>query len=218
MASSRSALRDLLEAARLWRAAAFPEKATSAAEDYDIIRADFVNRLTDAFQSAVSTNGRAARNAAGRALAEDIPAAFGRGYSDAGGGEPEDDDDAWVTAKQAEQLQFMADAITSLRGMGENITEDIINARVELWAGMLDGVYSEGKLRGSKNMLCYFDGDDGAESCQTCQDLKDGPPRTVKYILAHHLVPQPGNENFECGCWKCEHHWFSVKTDEQVTL
>ncbi len=115
-------------------------------------------------------------------------------------------------------MAYMTDALASLRGLGDSITEDTINARAELWGGMLDGVYSEGKLRGSKNMLCYFDGDDGAESCDTCQGLKDGPPRSVKWIIAHQMNPYPGNKNFDCGCWKCEHGWRSVKTDEWMTL
>ncbi len=215
----RAALVDLLKVALRWQAAAFPQKATSSGEDYDVIRADLVNRLTDAFLSAVSTNSRSASNAAKRALIEDIDAAFHRGYADAGGKETEDDDEAWVTAKQAEQRDYMTEALASLRGLGDSITEDTINARAELWGGMLDGVYSEGKLRGSKNMMCYFDGDDGEESCDECQELKAGPPRSVKYILAHDLARRNGNENFGCGRWKnCHHNWFSVETDEQMTF
>jgi len=192
--------------------------ATSGGEDYDNIRADLVDKLKDAFLSFVSTNGKAARNKAKRTLVEDIPAAFYRGYEDGGGDTTEPDDEAWLTAKQAEQLGFMGDALDALRATGEDITESAIDSRVEFWAGTLDGIYSEGKLRGSKNMMCYFDGDDGAESCDTCQGLKDGPPRSVKYILAHDLIPRPGNKNFDCGGWQCQHGWRSVKTNEWMTL
>ncbi len=190
-------------------------------EDYDVVRADFVNRLTDAFLIFASTGGassRASRNAAARAVAEDVPAAFYAGYKDAGGDDTEDEDESWLTAEQGRQLAFMTDALAAVRGAGDVSTEDAIGARVEMWAATLDGIFSEGKLRGSKNMMCYFDGDDGDESCSDCQDLKAGPPRSVKYILAHELVPKPGNENFECGCWKCKHNWRSVKTDEWMTF
>jgi hypothetical protein len=197
-------------------------KATSSGEDYDVIRADLVNRIEEAFMDFVSQSGAVTRfrSAAGRALAEDIPAAFERGYQDAGGEELDDDDNAWVTAKQSEQIAYMADAFESLKETraNETATEDGIAARAEIWGAMLDGVYSEGKLRGGKNMMLYFDGDDGAESCETCQKLKDGPPRSAKWVREHEMVPTPGNENFECKCFRCQHNWFSVKTDEQVTF
>lgn len=199
-------------------------KATSAAEDYDVIRADLVTRIGEAFMDFVSQSGGVTRfrNAAGRALTEDIDAAFHRGYTDAAGAdaETEQDDEDWVTSKQGEQRDFMAAAFESFKDVrtNETATQDYIDGRAEVWGGMLDGVYSEGMLRGSKNEMCYFDGDDGAESCETCQDLKAGPPRSVKYILAHNLIPHPGNTEFECGGWKCEHGWRSVKTDKWVTI
>ncbi len=202
--TARAALADLLKVARQWQAAAFPTKATGADEDYDVIRADLVNRLADAFQSAVSTNGRAAGNAAKRALAEDIPAAFGRGYSDAGGGELEDDDNAWVTAKQAEQIDYMADALASLRGLGDSITEDAINARVELWAGMLDGVYVEGKLRGARNKMLTWRLGETEVHCDTCAKL-DGQRHSAKWWAAHDYIPrEPGSDTLDCKGYNCD--------------
>lgn len=195
--------------------------ALPATEDYDVTRADLVNRLTDAFLTFVSSQrGQASRNAARKAVAEDVPAAFYAGYADAGGEDTDDDDEKWLTAEQARQLDFLTDAFTALADDRDNetATEAAIDARVELWADTLDGIYSEGYLRGSKNIMCYFDGDDGAETCDDCQELKDGPPRSVKWILAHEKKPFPGNKKFKCGCWKCQHNWFSVKTDEQVTF
>lgn len=197
-------------------------KATSAGEDYDVIRANLVNRIEEAFMDFVSQSGAVTsfRNRANRALLEDIPAAFARGYQDAGGEETEDDDDAWVTAKQQEQTGYMGDAFESLKEWraSDNFSESDVSDRAEVWGGMLDGVYSEGALRGGKNQMLYFDGDDGQESCETCQKLKDGPARSAKYVREHELIPHPGNENFECKCFRCQHNWFSVKTDEQVTL
>jgi hypothetical protein len=197
-------------------------KATSATESYDVIRADLVNRIGEAFMNFVSQAGRVTsfRSAAGKALAEDIPAAFKRGYQDAGGGELESDDDDWVTSKQSEQIAFMADAFEGLKDVraNETATQDYIDQRADLWGGMLDGVYSEGMLRGGKNMMLYFDGDDGAESCATCQRLKEGPPHSAKWVREHDMIPHPGNDVFDCGGWRCQHNWFSVKTHEQVTI
>lgn len=191
-------------------------------EDYDVIRADLVNSIFDAFIGFLSSSGSVSkwRSAAGKALVSDVPAAFERGYQDTGGQETDPEDDAWATAKQAEQIGYMADAFDSLKDWRnrENFTESDVQDRAEVWGAMLDGVYSEGRLRGSRNVMCYFGGDDGLENCDTCRKLKDGPPHSVKWILAHNLIPHPGNTEFECGSWRCQHNWFSVKTDEQVTF
>lgn len=190
-------------------------------EDYDVTRADLVNRLTDAFLSFVSSaRGQGFKNAARRALVEDIPAAFYRGYQDAGGEETEADDEKWLTAEQGRQLDFMVDAFTALTVQRDNesSTQAGIDSRVGMWAATLDGIYTEGKLRGSKNVMCRFDGVDGEHSCESCQDLKDGPPRSVKWIRAHNAIPKPGNKDFDCECWNCLHNWFSVKTGEQMTF
>ncbi len=191
-------------------------------EDIDILRADLVNSIFDAFIGFLSSAGSVTkwRNDGRKALARNIPDAFYRGYQDAGGEETEDEDEAWIKSKLGEQSDFMGGAFESLKGWrdGETFTEGDVQARADVWGGMLDGVYSEGKLRGGKNMMLYFDGDDGAESCDTCQRLKDGPNRSTKYVREHGLIPYPGNPNFECGSYRCEHNWFSVKTDEQVTF
>lgn len=191
----------------------YATKATSADEDYDVIRADLVDRIETAFMDFVSQAGAVTsfRNAAGRALIEDIDAAFHRGYRDAGGEETEDDDEAWVTAKQSEQRGFMADAFESLKEWraSEKFTEGDIQARAELWGGMLDGVYSEGKLRGASNVMLTFDGEDGTESCDDCQRLK-GQRHSAKWWTKRDLVRRNGNENYACGRWKnCQHGFYT---------
>jgi len=194
-------------------------------EDIDVLRADLRNRLKDAFSSyagASSRGGRAFISDAKQALQEDLSGAFYAGYREAAGdgAETEDDDESWLTATLSEQQSYLDDAFKSVRGAAndESITEDDIDNRVEKWGGTLDGVYSQGILRGSKNLMCYFAGDDGKESCATCQRLQSGPNRSVRYILSHGLNPYPGNPNFECGNWECAHNWFSVKDDSQVTF
>lgn len=183
---------------------AVPFKATSSGEDYDVIRADFVNRLTDAFLSFVSTNGRAARNDARRAVAEDLPAAFYRGYQDAGGDETENDDEKWLTDGQAEQLGFMSDALAALKESGDAVTEDAINARVETWAQTLDSFYQQGKLRGAKNKMLTWSLGATEKHCATCSKL-DGQRHSAKWWIAHKYIPrQPGSETLECGGWNCD--------------
>lgn len=189
-------------------------KATSADEDYDVIRADFTDRLKDAFLSFVSTNGRAARNDARRAVAEDIPAAFYRGYKDAGGDETEDDDESWLTAKQAEQLGFMNDALAALKAQGDDITEGAIDSRVEVWAGTLDSVYAQGKLRGAANKMLTWRLGDTEQHCRTCSKL-DGQRHSAKWWQAHDYIPrEPGSDTLDCKGYNCDCRLEDDKGDE----
>ena len=89
--------------------------------------------------------------------------------------------------------------------------------RVDGYVATLEGVYTEGKLRGSKNKTLEFDGDDGEESCEDCQRLK-GKRRTIKWILANNAIPRPGNDYFECQGYKCQHYWVDTKTGERYTF
>ncbi len=217
----RDELRRLLALASRTLAARQAKAEIPPTEDIDILRADLVNSLFDAFIGYLSSSGGVTkwRNDGRKALARNIPDAFYRGYQDAGGEETEDEDEAWIKGKLSEQMDFMGGAFESLKGWrdGETFTEGDVQARADVWGGMLDGVYSQGLLRGGKNQMLYFDGDDGKESCTTCQNLK-GKKRSTKWVLEHDMIPYPGNKNFECGGWQCEHGWRSVKTDELVTF
>lgn len=218
--TARAHLRDALALMATALGRKLAEARLPATEDYDVVRADLVNRLTDAFLTFVSTaRGGGALNAAKRALTEDIPAAFYRGYKDAGGEEVDDADEKWLTATQATQVAWMDNTFEGLKVQRDNdsATESGLQARAEVWGKTLDGIYSEGRLRASKNITLEFDGDDGAESCKDCQKLK-GKRRTIKWILEHDMIPRPGNENFECGGWKCEHFWKNPKTGERYTF
>jgi hypothetical protein len=236
-AQARAALAALLPAAKAWLDGTLgpfratpplphwpPTKATTASDDYDAIRFDYAERIFDAFISYMSATGAVTRyrSAAGKAVIEDFTAAFGRGIDDGGGDSADIDpeDDAWLTARVSEEIGHLADAfdaLKDLRASGEFVEVDI-QAKADVWVASLDGVYSEAKLRASKNMLCRFDGDDGEHSCESCQSLKTGPPRTVKWILAHDAIPRPMNPEFDCKCIHCMHNWFSVKTGEQMTF
>jgi hypothetical protein len=194
----------------------------ASGDDYSVVRSNYEDRLFDAFMSYIQSGSRSHRSAAGRAVVEAVPAAFEAGIED-GGGDRDDidaEDSAWATAQQGAQVDYLDGVFEWLKDLRANdtATEDMIQGRVDVWVGTLDGIYSEGRLRGMKNQKLYFDGDDGAESCETCQKLKDGPARTAKWVREHDMAPHPGNTNFECGGWRCEHAWFSVKTDEQVTF
>lgn len=185
--------------------------ALPATEDYDVVRADLSNRLFDAFMGFLSSAGSVTkwRNAARRALVEDVPGAFYRGYEDAAGAdaETEPEDERWITAETARQMAFMDYTFEALREIraDESARESDVEARCETWARTLDGIYSEGKLRGAGNVMLTFDGDDGNESCPECQKYK-GQRHGARWWIARDLVRRNGNDNYGCGRWEpCQH-------------
>lgn len=183
--------------------------AVPATDDYSATRADLVKRLKDAFLSFVSSSrGQRYKNAARTALAEDIPAAFYAGYIDGAGAdaETEPEDEKWLTAKQGEQLDFLADAFGALADLRDNetATEAGIDARVETWAATLDSIYAQGRLRGAGNKMLTWHVGSTEKHCATCLKL-DGQRHSAKWWLKKGYIPrEPGSETLECHGYQCD--------------
>lgn len=183
--------------------------------DYDDVESDLRDRLKDAFISYLSSAGSVTsyRNAARRALVEDIYSAFYAGFAEAAGdgSETTDEDEKAISTILNQQLDHMLNAFASLKEQRkdpDSLKESEVDDRVDDWAHMLFGVYGEGKLRGDRNKMLTFDGDDGTESCDECQEYK-GQRHSAAWWLTRDLVRRNGNEHFGCGRWKpCQHNLY----------
>lgn len=199
--------------------AAAIKAALPPTEDYANVRADYEQRLFDSFISAASSSRTTSqRNAAKRAVVDDVSAAFYAGYADAGGEDTEADDEQWLTARQNEELGHLDGVFQWLKEQrdAETITEDAVQARVEAWASTLDGIYNEGKLRGAKNKMLTWRLGDTENHCATCAKL-DGGRHSAKWYLARDYIPRKPQAAMECGGWKCD---CSLEDDDgnEVTL
>lgn len=212
MATARAQVRQALQDVAAALQPLLSEALIPPTEDYDVVRADLVNRLGDAFIDYVSSRiGTAAMAEAKRAVTEDVPGAFYRGYRDAGGEETDDGDEKWLTATQRAQLAWLEKAFADLKAVRRDGTAkaDDLRARAEVWGVTLDGIYAEGKLRGRQNVMLTLDGDDGEESCVECQRYK-GKRHSAKWWLKRDLVRRNGNTNYTCGRWgNCHHHFYT---------
>jgi hypothetical protein len=149
-----------------------------------------------------------------KAMVQSFSEAFDRGYADAGGDtkEMEQADHTWVGNKQTTEIGFIGQLFDRLKELkkeepDEDNTSEV-DDRAEGYATTLDGVYAEGRLRGNKNIMLTFDGDDGQESCKDCQKWK-GKRHSAKFWIKRGLIPgQPGNQNFACRGYNCEHYLF----------
>lgn len=150
-----------------------------------------------------------------REMIESFTLAFDQGYAD-GGGDPQEkerDDDAWLTAKMNAEIGYIDQLFQQLKELKDEAKEDptVLDGeaqrRAEGYARTLDGVYSEGKVRGGKNVMLTFGGEDGDENCNTCKKLK-GKRHRAKWWVKRGLTIFRGNQNYECGCWQCWHFLF----------
>lgn len=185
------------------------EATVPDAPAYPKTRREYVSIVGAAVSGYLERGGRSYKNTMRRAVAEKFPDAFYRGYSDVGGEDTEPEDESWLTDKMNAELGFIDDLFASLkliRDAGDFDADAIADEKADGYADTLDGVYAEGKLRGDRNKFYTFVGDDGAESCISCKRLK-GKRMKAKKIIKDGLVPAPGNENFDCGGYRCQHYW-----------
>lgn len=86
--------------------------------------------------------------------------------------------------------------------------------RAAIWANKsLMTLYDEGIASANGNAMMEFAGDDGEESCATCQRLK-GQRHRMKNWKRRKLRPQVDTENFKCGGWQCKH--VLIRTTERA--
>jgi hypothetical protein len=192
--------------------------ALKAAAGYDGIRNAYFGAIFDAVYDYL-TNDRPVtsfRASMQRAMVQAFGDTVDIAYVDGGGDLPLDDETLdWYNSQVSAEMGFIEELFSRLREDWEGIdpaTE--AEARATGYVRRLDSIYAEAKMRGSENATLEFGGPSGKESCKDCQRLM-GKRHRIKYILEHDLIPHPGNTNFECGGWQCEHRWFNPKTGEE---
>jgi len=139
--------------------------------------------------------------------------AFETGWVETGGDpyEPEPEDNEWLTTRINQELAYIDGLFVTMRAMLEDTEEPLTlsdidqyaEARAAGYAATLDSIYSQGKLRGKKNVMLSLEGQDGAASCSTCQKYK-GVSHRARWWISHDLIPGPGS-SYECGGWQCFH-------------
>lgn len=210
------ALRSALLHLRLQRVP-IPQDLLANLKDLGIssVSADYSGMLMEALHNyADGSMGMVeARNDFIQSMANSFMDAFDAGIAD-GGGDPDNVAQAasiWLGDRQDQERQNILDLFRTLKEqMAIDPPVDIgswISDRSGGYTSTLGDVYSMGKLYGAKNKLLTFGGDDGMESCESCQGLK-GTTLPALEVIARDLFPYQGNTNFVCGGWHCEHGWF----------
>lgn len=152
------------------------------------------------------------RNAMSRAMSDAFLSAFELAYIDGGAELPLDDDALeWLASRQDQELGYIRELFVSLKELkaqyraGDVKTADIkaeMVRRRDGYLATLDMIYTEGKMRGGKNIMLTMVGDDGAESCRDCQRNK-GKRYSAKKWLA---IGYPPSRDYECHGYNCQHY------------
>lgn len=150
-----------------------------------------------------------ARNAFKRAMVEAFGAIFDRGWVDAGGVLPPSASAlAWLNARVDAEMGFidlLFQQAKELRGEPDFDYFAWVSQRADGYTNTLTSVYNNAHVRAMKgSQMVTFDGDDGAESCDTCQHLK-GQRHRLSWFIAHDYIPPYGG-GLDCAKGgKCKH-------------
>jgi hypothetical protein len=190
--------------------------------DYPRLRSGYVSEIMDIILQYLTSDSSITRfrNAYRRAVLEYFDAAYFVGYIDAGGqiSDMSAEDRQWILSRMDAEIGYADLLFQGLKALREESGGDIVapaQRHALGYARTLDGIYAQGVMRGGREEQYVFGGPDGLESCPTCQRLK-GQAHKASYILDRDLIPYPGNRQFECGGWLCEHSWTSTTTGKQL--
>lgn len=125
-----------------------------------------------------------------------------------------EDDALMIVELTQQQMDYVTDFVRAIRAAKNDkaAQRDILNNRIELWTTAIEAAGQAGLNSAKSNEMVEFTGDDGMESCRTCQRLK-GQTHRRKWFEQHGLVPRDPRfrDNFECGGWRCQHELQPVK-------
>lgn len=114
---------------------------------------------------------------------------------------PEDETEA------SNLISAQSEFVTNLgaKFFSEGLTMAEIATKPEMWVNKsLTPFYSAGVASANRNQMMEFVGDDGEESCETCQRLK-GQRHRAKDWRRKGLWPGEDTDQYVCGGWQCFH-------------
>ena len=143
--------------------------------------------------------------------------AFEEGWIEGGGdlADTEPDDIALIGDFVSEQSAFVNDFAAWLASTDDNgkrnweMKRRVLAERIGAWVLALQNFAERVALRAKGDPYLTFDGDDGEESCDECQEYK-GQRHRMSWWDKRGLTKRNGNDNYGCGRWApCHHHFFT---------
>jgi len=159
------------------------------------------------------------KNAFKRAAVIALSNAFDLGFSDGGCGYPGPEDNNWFNARLEQEFGYIEMLFQEARELRNEPEFDFfswITQRADGYTRTVKELYNVGKLRCGSDVMVTFDGNDGAESCDTCQMLK-GQRHRVSWFVRRNYVP-PHGVGLDCHPGRrCQHYLVDDK-GKQLTV
>lgn len=200
----------------------FLEKERTYESDFETTRAEYNDAVYTFVSEYLKGTDRstAYKGAMKRNMLEAFTSAVENGVLDGGGDLPlEDEENALLTSAQGGELgniDSLFDSLKDLRDSGTVDPQSEAQARADGYTGTLVGLYNQAVLMAMKNKMVTFLGDDGENSCETCQWLQ-GQRHRAKWFVDNGYVP-PRGENIVCSPGgRCE-HWLEDDEGNIVTV
>lgn len=194
----------------------------AGAMGYDALRGDYWAHLYDSVEAYLSGDKPITlyRNSDVNLVTDFFQKAAEEGYQDAGAKLPLDEDtQAWLDsaiASESANLDLTFQSLKLMRGQDDTDAVSEAMRRADGYANTLDGIYNQARLYGLGNQMLTFAGDDGKESCDTCQMLKDQRHR-ASWFIAHNYVP-PSGSGLQCAAGGHCQHYLEDDQGTQVTI
>jgi HK97 family phage portal protein len=161
-------------------------------------------------------SGELDRRRAGTILRQMVGSTYGpRAYRDGlidGGiedGEFDEDDKLQIAELKAKASSYISELTDTLIN-GDGISDAQADLKASTWYNRtIHPFYDAGLLSANANAMMEFAGDDGAESCNTCQTLK-GQRHRLKDWARKQLRPKTDGDRYDCGAFNCHHFLVQV--------
>jgi len=196
--------------------------AIKAAGDLTGIKAAYHDEVTRILIDYFESKGpiTVQRNEFWRAAANALGASFNLGWVDGGGGDIISDDDAldWYNARLEAEFGYintLFQEARELRGEDDFDYFQWITSKADGYTRTTREFYNAGLLRASKDIMVTFMGNDGAESCDECQMLKDQRHR-VSWFVRRNFVP-PHGTGLSCHRGRYCQHYLQSDKGERIT-
>jgi hypothetical protein len=192
--------------------------AIQSVGDYSGIRSRYAEIVKNAVQDYLLDviTGQSAKGQFKSGMATAFLDAFETGFIDTQGAgatyDPDEEDSQWLASRLEQEIANIDSLFVTMKAMKDDQEEPLTDDEISNYASdrsagyatTLDGVYGQGKLRSRKSVMLTLEGSDGKESCPECIRYK-GQRHRARWWMSHGLVPAPGNENYTCGNYQCQH-------------
>ena len=191
-------------------------KADLVAGDLSSINKVYHDAITSAFVDYFNGGAIApSRNKFRQAMLNAFGDAFDLGWTDGGQELPVNDEDAlsWLEARLNQEVGYIDMLFQEAKELRKDKEFDYfawITARADGYTNTLKEVYNNAHLRAIADEMVTFAGDDGVNSCDTCQMLQ-GKRHKISWFVARNYVP-PFGSGLDCS--KGGHCKHGLKNDK----